>query len=98
MAHCIARFGREIPNSDLNKFIRVQDIIDWYTNKALSERPKYGIEVPPNVRLFIEKNEPKRIREMQLKRHVEEMKERHRKKKRKEEFYQQVQTPRHAQQ
>ncbi|EFC47316.1 predicted protein [Naegleria gruberi] len=53
----MVRFGREIPNADLPKILKVKDLVEWFIVKLEKERPPQTYEVPENVKLFVEKHQ-----------------------------------------
>lgn len=60
----MARFGREIPNTDLPKILKVRDLVEWFIVKVEKERPPQTYEVPENVKLFIDKHQGKKLRKL----------------------------------
>ncbi len=60
-------FGREIPSNALPKIITVQHLVNWFVEKVESEKPKETYQVPPNVKMYIERHEKIRERQQNMK-------------------------------
>ena len=60
----MVRFGREIPNSDLPKILKIKDLVEWFIVRLEKERPPQTYEVPENVKLFIDKHQGAKVRKI----------------------------------
>ena len=47
------RFGIEIPSYQLRDFKYVNDVVEWYVDKVSKDRPRQSLEIPENLKMFI---------------------------------------------